>query len=63
MNLRSGKGPHPSRVLFIDSSKRLKDDYAHRDQYNENDKGKVEGSDAAHCIDPFVFSFIPTQPP
>jgi hypothetical protein len=32
-------------------------------QYIENDKGGVEGSDAAHRIDPSVFDLTSTQPP
>jgi hypothetical protein len=35
-NMRSGKEPHPSRVLFICPSKRLKDHYAPSAEYIEN---------------------------
>jgi hypothetical protein len=56
MKLESGNEPHPSRVLYIGPNKRLND-------YIENDKGRVAGSDAAHRIDPSVFNLPPTQPP
>jgi hypothetical protein len=51
------------RVLYIGTSKRLKDYYASKGKYIKNDKGRVVGSDAAHHIDPFIFNLPPTQPP
>jgi hypothetical protein len=47
-------------VIFIGSNKRLKDYYTPKAQYIRNDDFRVEGSDAARCIDPFVFGFDST---
>jgi hypothetical protein len=63
MKLESGKEPHPSRVLFIGQSKRLKHYYTPRVEYIQNDKVRVAGSDTARRIDPSIFNLILTQPP
>jgi hypothetical protein len=57
---RSDKQPHPSSVLFIGTSKRLKcpKGLIHRKQ-----KCWVVGSDAAYRIDPSVFDLILTRHP
>jgi hypothetical protein len=57
---RSGNELYLSMVIFIGSNKRLKDYYTPKAQYIRNDDFRVEGSDAARCIDPFVFGFDST---
>jgi hypothetical protein len=62
MKLGSGEELHPSRVLYIGSSKNLNDYNAPSALYIENGKGRVVGSDTARRIDPSIFNLPPTQP-
>jgi hypothetical protein len=52
-----------SKVLYIGQSKKLNNYYAPRAKYIENGKGRVAGSDAARCINQFIFNLPPTQTP
>jgi hypothetical protein len=63
MKLGSCNEPHPSRILYIDPSKRLNGYYAPRALYIENNKGRVAGSDTARRIDLSIINLPPTQLP